>query len=108
MDTSFDEYGNLGERPGYGTNIENGCREVRKCLIEWKDYLEEIDYTRKIDMAPHRLRGQITFHNRMHREQCGVQDLMHVIDALDLCRGLVSYSNSPFWVIFVMMLSMSW
>ena len=45
-DTSFDERGNVGGKPGYQwyTKIEIACQNFRAALLEWRRCDEELDW----------------------------------------------------------------
>ena len=85
-DTSFDEHGNLGGKPGYQwyTKIEVACQNFRTALMKWRHYDEELDYGFRQDLTEHTLPSQIARLNRMHREISGIEDLINVADAIDL------------------------
>ena len=85
-DTSFDEHGNLGGKPGYQwyTKIEVACQNFRTALMKWRHYDEELDYGFRQDLTEHTLPSQIARLNRMHREISGIDDLINVADGIDL------------------------
>ena len=85
-DTSFDEHGNAGGKPSYQwyTTIEVACQNFRKTLVDWRRYNEELDWGFRNNLSEHDLPNQIAQLNRMHREISGIDDLMHVADAIDL------------------------
>ena len=85
-DTSFDEHGNLGGKPGYQwyTKIEVACQNFRAALMKWRHYDEELDYGFRQDLTEHTLPSQIARLNRMHREISGIDDLINVADGIDL------------------------
>ena len=64
-DTFFYQEGNLGQRPGHGwyVTINDVCRQVRKCVIEWQMYLET-HYARRLYMNQYTCKQAINYHNR--------------------------------------------
>ena len=53
-------------------------------LVKWRNDLEKDDNQHRIQLDEHCLPNEINYLSRMHREICGISDLNHVIDALDL------------------------
>ena len=84
--TSFDERGNLGGKPGYQwyTRIEVACQNFRAALVEWRRYDEELDWGFRQGLNECTLPSQIARLNRMHREISGIDNLINVADGIDL------------------------
>ena len=80
-ETSFDEERTQGSLPSYQwySQIEAACRQVRMALIKWRNYLEEVDYQRRTAPNEDRLRKEIDYLNTMHREICGVSDVIPLL-----------------------------
>ena len=85
-DTSFDEHRNAGSAPSYQwyTKIELACQNLQRTLVDWRQCNEELDWGFKNNLAETNLPNQIARLNRMHREICGIDDLMHIADGIDL------------------------
>ena len=67
-DTSFDERGNVGGKPGYQwyTKIEMACQNFRAALVEWQRCDEELDWGFRQSLSEYGLPSQIARLNRMH------------------------------------------
>ena len=88
-DTSFDENRNPGNAAGwqcYGP-IDVACCQLRAALVAWRNLKEEIDYRRCNRLDEEHLPGEIIYLNHKHRELCGISNLVHVVDAIDLVFG---------------------
>ena len=85
-DTSFDEHGNAGSAPSYQwyTKIEVACQNVPRTLVRWRQCNEELDWRFRNNLVETDLPDQIARLNRMHRDICGIDNLMHVADGSDL------------------------
>ena len=82
-DTSFHEHGNAGSAPSYQwyTKIEVACENFRRAVVDWRKCNEELDWGFRNNLIE---TDQIARRNCMHREICGIDDLMHVADRIDL------------------------
>ena len=60
-DTSFDERGNAGGKPGYQwyTKIEVACQNFRKALVDWRHCDEELDWGFRQNLSQYDLPNQI-------------------------------------------------
>ena len=85
-DTSFDEHGNAGTARSYQwyTKIEVACQNFRRTLVDWRQCNKELDWGFRNNLVENDLPNQIARLNGMHREISGIDDLMHVADAIDL------------------------
>ena len=85
-DTYFDKNGTPGSAPSYQsyTKIEVACQNVWNALVEWRKCNEELHLGFRNNLVETDLTNQIARLNRMHRETCGIDDLMHVADGIDL------------------------
>ena len=85
-DTSFDERGNVGGKPGYQwyTKIEMACQNFRAALVEWRRCDEELDWGFRQSLSEYGLPSHIARLNRIHREISGIDDLINVADGIDL------------------------
>ena len=85
-DTSFDERGNLGGKPGYQwyTRVEVACQNFRAALVEWRRCDEELDWRFRQSLTEYTLPSPIARLNRMHQEISGIDDLINVADGIDL------------------------
>ena len=103
-DTSFDETGTPGGAPSYQsyTKIEVACNIFRNALVDFQKCNEELDWGVRNNLVETDLPNQIARLNRRHREICGMDDLMHVADGIDL---LFRYRR--FWTLAKMRLSAS-
>ena len=83
--TSFDGNGNLGNAPGYKSygQKEVAYRQLRSALVALRNFNEEIDYQRRNQLEEEHLLGKIIYLNGMHRELCGISDLIHFADRID-------------------------
>ena len=95
-DTSFDEHRNPGSAPSYQwyTKIEVACQNFRNALVQWRKCNEELDWEFRNSLVETDLPHQTAGLNRMHREICGIGDLMHVADGINL---LLRYGR--FWTL---------
>ena len=85
-DTSFDEHGNAASAPSHQwyTKIKMVCQNIRRTVVDWRQCNEELDRGCRNNLLETDLPNQIARLNRMHREICGIYDLMHVADGIDL------------------------
>ena len=85
-DTSFDENGNPGSAPSYQwyTKIEVAYRNRRSALVAWRSCDEELDFEFRDKLKEENVPNQIRRLNCMHPELCGIDDLIHVSDGIDL------------------------
>ena len=85
-DTSFDENGTPGSAQSYQwyTKIEVACQNFRNALVEWQKYNEELDLVFRNNLIETGLSSQTARMNRIHREICGIDDLIQVADGIDL------------------------
>ena len=85
-DTSFDEYGNAGCAPSsqWYTKIEVACHNFQRTLVDWRQCNEKLDWGFRNNLVETDLPNQIACLNGMHREICGIDDLMHGAVQIDL------------------------
>ena len=85
-DTSFDEHGNAGSAPGYQwyTKIQVACQNLRRTLVDWRQCNKELDWGFRNNLFETDLPNQVARLNRMHREICGIDDVMHVTEGINL------------------------
>ena len=85
-DTSFDESGTSGGEPRYQwyTQIEVACQNFGNALAHWRKCNEELDWGFKNNLVQTNLPDQIARLNRMNRQICGIEDLIHVADGMDV------------------------
>ena len=85
-DTSFDERGNVGVKPGYQwyTKIEMACQKFRAALVEWRRCDKDLDWGFRQSLSEYGLPSPIARPDRMHREISGIDDLINVADGIDL------------------------
>ena len=86
LDTSFEEHGNAGSAPSYQwyTRIEVACQNFPKTLVHSRQCNEEVNWGFRNGLVGTDLPNRIARLNRMHREICEIDDLMHVADGIDL------------------------
>ena len=84
-DTSFEESGTPGGASSYQwyTKIKEACQTFRNALVDWPKCNGELDWGFRNNLVETDLPNQIARLNRMHREGCGTDDLMHVADGID-------------------------
>ena len=85
-DTSFDESRTPCSAPCYQwyTKIEVACGNSPNTLVEWQKCNEELNWVFRNNLVQTSLPNQIARLNRMHREICGIDDLMHVAYGIHL------------------------
>ena len=85
-DTSLDEHGNAGSARGYQwyTKIEVACQNFRRALVDWRKCNEELDRGFRNNLVETDLRNQIASLKRIHQKICGIDELMHVPDGIDI------------------------
>ena len=85
-DTSFNESGTPGGAPSYQwyTKIDVACQNVLNALVHWRKCNEELDWGLRNNLVETNVPNQIARLHRMHREICGIDDLLHVADGIDL------------------------
>ena len=85
-DTSFDEHGKAGSAPSHQwyTKIDVAYQNLTSPLVGWRKCNEELDWGLRNNLVEPDLPNQIARLNRMHREICGIDDLMHIADGIGL------------------------
>ena len=85
-DTSFHKSGTPGGAPSYQwcTKIQVACQNFRSALVDWQKCNEGLAWGFRNNLVETDLPNQIARLNRMHREICGIDDLLHVADDFDL------------------------
>ena len=85
-DMSFDKSGTPGSATSYQwyTKIELVCHNVRSALLNYWICEEERDWEFRNKLKEENLPNQIRRLHRMHRELCGIDDLIHIADRIDL------------------------
>ena len=83
-DTSFDESGTPGSAPSYQWYGKTEVATFPKALVDWRKCDEDLEWEYRNSLVETNLPDQIARLNRMHRESCGIDDLIHVADGIDL------------------------
>ena len=85
-DISFDKNRNPGSAPRYQAyiKIQVACPNARSRLIEWRSCDEELDGEFRDKREEENLPNKIGSLNRMHRELCGIADLIHAADRVEV------------------------
>ena len=76
------------------------CQNFRRTLVDRRQSNEELDWGFRNNLVETDLPNQIARLNRMHREICGIDDLMHVADGIDLF-----FTYRRFWTVDKMLLA---
>ena len=85
-DTSFNESGTPGSAPGYQWYAKIGvaCQIFERPLSTSKIRIEELDWGYGNSLVETNLPDQVARLDRVHREICGMEDLIQVADEIDL------------------------
>ena len=85
-DTCFDENGTPRSAPSYQwyTKIEVACQNFRNAVVEWRKCNNQLDWGFRNNLVETDLPNPIARLNGRHREICGINDLMHVADGINL------------------------
>ena len=85
-DTSFDESRTPGGAPSYQwyKRIEVACQTFENALVDWRKCNKELHWEFTNNLLETDLPNLIASLNRMHRDICGIEDLMHVAYGIDL------------------------
>ena len=95
-DTCFDKSATPGSAPSYQwyTKIEVARQNCRSAPVTWQKCDEKFDWEFRNNLFEQNLSSQIARLNPMHREICGIDDLIHVANRVDLF-----FENRRFWTV---------
>ena len=96
-DTSFDESRTPGSARSYQCHTKTEVATFRKALVDWRKCHEDLEWEYRNSLVETNLPDQIARLNRMHRESCGIDDLIHVADGVDLF-----FKYQHFWTVVKM------